>query len=82
MTKETKCIVAGIIGSGLIGTAIGTTVNNCILPKCNSIADKAVVMLGSSVIAFSAGGVFAEQWYEFCDNVFGTNIMSKDDEEE
>lgn len=82
MSKETKCIVAGLIGSGLMGAAIGTTVRNCVLPKCNDVSDKLIVTLGTGIIGFTAGGVFAEQWYSFCDNMFGTNIVSKEDEEE
>ena len=73
-TKEKRCVVAEQICEALIGGAIGVVVSNNVLPKCNNIVEKTIVVLGTGVAGFALGRKFAKGFYKYCDAQFGTEL--------
>ena len=74
MKLETKCVIAEMTGEALIGATMSIILRKTIFPKCKS-GDKVIATLGTAVMAWMVGRSFCKEFYEFCDGVFGTDLI-------
>lgn len=76
MSKEEMIVVGGKVFSFCIGYTIGTWAKNVIHPSCNKL-EKVVTTIGACGVAWAVDRVAKKPYYEFCDQIFGTELVEE-----